>query len=220
MYLSIYGVVFLTLFGIAEYLFHRLQVKAELTRKLVHFGAGVLSLSFPFLFEVTWPVILLCGCFFGILLLSKKFGLLASINGVQRKTNGAVLFPLVVSGCFLVQDFTGNLMTYLLPILILSVSDPVAALVGKRFPIGQYTIAGHIKTFSGSLAFLLTAVLITIFLMSSFLTALSFVSIQNCLLISVTAMIAEAISKNGFDNLTIPVSVNITLMFLQNPIIC
>jgi len=219
-HMGLYGVVFLMLFGIAEYLFHKQNVKTERTRKLVHFGAGALSLTFPFLFEEAWPVLLLCGSFFGILLLSKKFGFLNSINGVARKTYGAILFPLVVSGCFLVQSITGDMMTYFLPILILSISDPVAALVGKRFPWGKFTIAGHGKTIAGSLGFMLTASLITVFLMSNFLTALAFVSIQDCFLIAGMAMIAEAVSKNGYDNFTIPASVTITLMLLQNPIIC
>src|SRR6478672_6779098 len=38
---------FLLLFAAAEAMFHLLRIRAELTRKTVHFGTGILTLLFP-----------------------------------------------------------------------------------------------------------------------------------------------------------------------------
>ncbi|MBI3234471.1 MAG: phosphatidate cytidylyltransferase, partial [Bacteroidetes bacterium] len=46
--------MFLTLFGLAEVLYHFFKVKAELTRKLVHFGTGLLTFLFPLILSSHW----------------------------------------------------------------------------------------------------------------------------------------------------------------------
>jgi phytol kinase len=73
---------FLALFGLAELLYHYLNVKAELTRKLVHAGTGLLTLLFPVMLNNHWLVLLLCSAFAVILLLSLRFNLLRSINAM------------------------------------------------------------------------------------------------------------------------------------------
>lgn len=141
------------LFASAEWVYHKRRVAAEYTRKYVHLSTGILTLAFPLLFSDHWPMLILCGGFLVILLLSLKFGLLPSINAVDRKTRGSLLFPIVVYGCFLVHRHYGLYIFYYLPILVLAVCDPAAAFVGKRWPWGRFTMLGHTKTLSGSLTF-------------------------------------------------------------------
>jgi phytol kinase len=43
---ALLGLSFLVLFGIAELLYHYGKVKAEITRKTVHIGTGILTLYF------------------------------------------------------------------------------------------------------------------------------------------------------------------------------
>ena len=218
---SQYVLVFILLIGFAEYMYHKIKVKAEITRKLVHLGSGVLSLSFHFHFGELWPVLFLCGSFFGILLLSQKTNLLKSINAVSRKTYGATLFPITVAVCFIIQLITGQLTSYFLALLVLSISDPLAALVGKRYPIGIYSIGGHQKTLLGSLAFFLSAYAISSLVLVCIGTEYTLGFIGSCLVFAAVSTILEAISKNGLDNLTIPLSIIATATLIQNPqLIC
>jgi len=209
--LSILSLGFLFLFAIGEFLKTYLKVKAEWTRKFVHIGTGLLSLTFPILFENHWFVFLLCFSFLAILLMSQKKKFLNSINGVSRKTCGATLFPVTVYFCFLLQAQTDNILYYSLPILILTLSDPLAAIVGQKFPLGKYNILGHTKTMAASTAFWLSAFGIS-WSMG--------IDINSSLLIAFVASIAEAVSKDGYDNLTIPSSVVIVISSLGKSIGC
>lgn len=218
--MSYLSVAFLALFGFAEYLFQRTDMKVEQTRKLVHFGTGLLTMLFPVLLVSHWQVLFLSGSFLGILFTSQKFNLLNSINGVERKTYGSLLFPVVVYFSFLVASSQNDFLMFYLPILILAISDPLAALIGKKYPRGKYTILGHQKTFAGSSAFFLSAFGIA-------LGALQFVpiihSLSNfsmALTIALVATAVEGLCKNGYDNLTIPVAIMVILNFFKITYLC
>lgn len=209
----IMALAFLLLFGSAEILYHIFHVKAELTRKYVHFSTGILTLFFPSFIGNHWFVLLLCASFLIILLVSLKYNLLPSINAVDRVTHGSILYPVIVYGCYLMYDHYDSLVFYFIPILTLAVCDPMAALVGKKFPWKSYHIFGHSKTMSGSLTFFTTSVLITTLVLNLLINE---ISITNVLLIGIflaffTAII-EAISHKGYDNFTIPVVALLVLM--------
>ena len=218
--MSYLSFAFLSLFGMAELLFHKTNMKAEQSRKLVHFGTGILTMLFPLYLSSHWQVLILCGSFLAILLLSQKFDLLKSINGVNRKTYGSLLFPVIVYASFLVSTWHDDFLMFYLPILILSISDPLAALMGKRYPIGKYVFLGHQKTFMGSSAFFFSALLISSIAFELAPTMHSLDNFSMVLLVSFTATITEALCKNGYDNLTIPVAVMIILNLFKISIIC
>jgi dolichol kinase len=212
----ILGGLFLVLFAFAELLYHKFKFKAEHTRKIVHLGTGLFTLLFPIWITSHWFILGLCSSFLIILLFSLKYNLLPSINGVDRKTRGSILFPIIVYGCFLVQSHCGSLIYFYIPILILAICDPIAALVGKKFQIGKYTIFGHTKTFIGSAAFCVSAFVVTALSMSSILTIpfgeIILISLVNAILTT----ISEAISHKGYDNFTIPVtSILVLILFLN-----
>lgn len=208
---------FLALFGMAEYLYHIKKVKPEITRKLVHVGTGILTLLFPLLLTDHWQVLFLSGSFMSLLLASLKYRWLPSINDVRRVSYGSLLYPVSVYGCYLMYVFWGNgLITFYLPILTLTFCDPLAALVGKRFPAGQYRVGDGHKTVSGSLTFLVVAFLLAFG--AFFMHSVGVISITEILLFSIVvalaATLAEAASGAGTDNLTIPASVLLALNLL------
>ncbi|MCB0480397.1 MAG: hypothetical protein KDC83_03150 [Flavobacteriales bacterium] len=207
--------VFLLLFASAELLYHKFKVQAELTRKYVHFSTGILTLLFPPLINNHWLVLALCTSFLVILLTSIRFSLLPSINAVDRVTRGSMLYPIVVYSAYLTFSYFGHYAYYYIPILILAICDPIAALVGKRWPIGKYAIFGYSKTLTGSSAFFVSAVLLCGFLLVVFES----ISISSGIMISfavgLTTTLAEAVTHRGFDNLTIPGIAIITLMCFQ-----
>lgn len=204
---------FLGLFGFAELLYHYLHIKAEITRKLVHFGTGILTFLFPvFLSSHIW-VLALCASFALILIVSLKFKLLPSINAVDRITWGSLCYPLAVYVCFVVYEFNGkHSILFYLPILILAICDPLAALVGKRWPWGKYSIFGNHKSLAGSLVFFILACILSYIYIRNY-ASLNMGVLFPALLIAFVAAIAEAISNKGFDNITIPMAVVISTLF-------
>lgn len=200
---------YLALFALGELLYHVFKVKAEITRKFVHAGTGLLALLFPLLLDSHWWVLLLCASFAVILLCSLRFGWLQSINAIDRKSVGSLAYPIAVYGCYLSYRYHGHQhIHYYLPIMVLAISDPLAALCGKKWPWGAYRIAGASKTATGSLIFFISAFLII--LLSWRYVYLSGFATGNVLafaLIALLATIAEATSRDGYDNVSIPLTV-------------
>ncbi|MEY4903392.1 MAG: hypothetical protein RLZZ292_1207 [Bacteroidota bacterium] len=209
-YLSL---LFLALFVVAEVLYHRFNVKVELTRKLVHVGTGLLSLLFPLLLSNIWSVFFLCGSFFIILIGTLKYNLLQSVNAIRRESVGSLAFPVAVSMSFFAYTYFGQQhIFYYVPILILAFCDPIAALSGKNFPYGKYTIGAAKKTAVGSTMFFLSACVVY-FCIALFLHLnIDTPFIIKGLCIALATTIAEAVSGKGYDNITIPLAALLVLM--------
>lgn len=213
---------FLVLFGTAELLYHKLKLKAEITRKIVHVGTGLLTLLFPVLLENHWYVLFLCGSFAVILLLSLRFKLLKSINAIDRESHGSISYPVAVYGCYLFfsqhrqadPSGYGAYLFFYLPVLMLAVCDPVAALFGKRWPVGPYKVSGGSKSMMGSSMFFVSAVLLCMLLGYAFSGTRTEGFILLSLCASLAATVAEALSGKGLDNITIP-GVVVLVMYLM-----
>lgn len=209
------GGIFLLLFLITELLHRKLKVHAEITRKIVHVTTGIITLLFPFMIGNHWFVLLLCSAFLFILITSLKWNLLPSINGVQRSTVGSILFPITVYFCYLLAEKAGNFTLYFIPILILAISDPLAAFVGKRWPWKKFESFKQTKTISGSLAFLISATIISLVLFNFFFETSIIRGIIPAIIVAFSAAFAEGISHGGYDNISIPGSVVIVLLIFQ-----
>lgn len=207
---------FLLLFASGEVLYHVFKIRAELTRKYIHFSTGFITMLFPPLIGNHWFVMALCGSFLLILAVSMRFKLLPSINAVDRKTHGSILYPIVVYGCYLAFNYSGHFSYFYIPILILAVSDPIAALVGKGYPLGKYTIFGHSKTFSGSAGFFVSAMILCFLLLVYVDGRPMLLAFGPALLISLCSTISEAVTHKGYDNFTIPGSALAVLFVLEN----
>lgn len=212
---------FAALFVIAEFLRARRAVKVEYTRKLVHIGSGLLSLLFPIMIESIWAVFALCGSFAAILLISDKRGMLRSIHGIERKSHGSILYPAAVFGAFVFfatnhhADGSRHLIDFYLPVLILAICDPIAALVGGRWPIGRYRVGDGFKSISGSVVFLVSAFIVCYGLLVWDATSAAGTNqIVAALLLALLGTGAEAASPTGLDNLSIPASQIFGLLFI------
>lgn len=209
-YLSL---AFLVLFGSAELIYHLGKVKAELTRKYVHTGTGLLTLLFPILLSSHWWVLLLCGSFFIILLISLKHKFLPSINAIDRKSNGSLFYPVIVYMIFVLYEWKSELMGlpdfiyFYLPVLTMAICDPLAALFGKRWPLQTYKMNRDQKSIMGTGVFILSSILLTLFLFYQIrITSISGPLLLTALIIGVGAALTEAASRKGADNFFIPLS--------------
>lgn len=203
--------LFLALFAVAEWLYKKRHVPAESTRKIVHAGTGLLTLLFPLWLFWWWQAALLCGSFLALLLLSKRFHFLNSIHGVKRETHGSILYPVIVAAAFFFYLYSINHFNsfqsryyFYLPVLVMAVCDPAAALAGRWHQKNKSFTSG--KTAAGSVAFFVTALVITLIFIEVFklraIPSLHYLFLLLCLSFSATG--AEYISKKGWDNFFIP----------------
>lgn len=210
-YMLLLASMFLMLFGVAEVFYRRFQIPSELTRKMVHLFTGLFTFLFPLWLHTHWQVLTLCAVFAIILLVSLKSDLLPSINGIERKSVGSLAYPISVYICFVVSQHHNWLFFYL-PIAILAISDPLAALIGKKWRRVPYRIWGEYKTVSGSFAFLISSWMLSSFLLDHY--DRSSVIITG-FVVALAATFSEALSTRGLDNITIPAVVILTLKSLE-----
>ena len=91
--MTIVLLVFCTLLSTLRTLQRKCNPDPELVRKLFHLGMGVFTLSLPWLFAESWPVVAMCGVTVALLIalrlssrLQRRFG--AVLGGVTRCSHG------------------------------------------------------------------------------------------------------------------------------------
>lgn len=213
---------FLALFAIAEGIFHVLKVKAEHTRKIVHIGTGILTLLFPLYLQTVWQVVVICAAFLVLLLLSRRFRFLHSINGIERKSLGSLLYPAIVILVFIFYKYQegrtvifSNYLYFYLPMLLLAICDPVAAIAGASVQSRKNLPGG--KTWYGTAAFFVAAVAVSSVLLVVYNTSAVNTSVifTAACMIAVATALAEKWSRDGWDNFTIPLIAMICLLFIE-----
>ena len=198
------------LFGsvlIAAEIWHRTRrPKPEATRKFVHVMAGLLSMSFSYVLQHHWTVLLLVGGFALLMFVTKRKGLLRSIHGIDRTSEGVIHFPIAIYVLFILSSIFNVPHFYVMSLLVLSLSDTFAALVGKAYGAKRYTVQDELKkSVEGTAAFFLTTFLI-VHLGLLFLGITGRVESVLCaLLVAILVSAFESISIDGADNLFIPI---------------
>ena len=181
------------------------QPHPELVRKLLHIGMGLVTLSFPWLFSTSWPVTVLA-IMAVIALLGVKYIKTDSISnvvhGVARESLGEIYFPISIAIIFALSD--GNMILFVIPVLILTLADAVAALIGVRYGTIKYTTTDGVKSTEGSIAFFTMALLTTLIPLLLFTQVGRTETLLIALIIAMLVMYIEAISWKGLDNLFIP----------------
>lgn len=181
----------------------------EWTRKFVHLGGGVLALFLPFFVSRWETVLVLAGTLALGFILGRRFGLLASVDRVARRSRGTEYFPIAIFAVFVLSG--ERPWIYVSSILVLSAADAFAALVGEHYGKFRYMVEDRWKTVEGSLTFFLLAFLavhLPVLLMTD-LPRLHCVFVA--VLIALLATAFEAVSLGGKDNLFIPIGVCLLL---------
>lgn len=189
-------------------LYHRRRpLSPELSRKLFHMGGGLTVLSFPWMFSSAWPVFLLALITLPSLLALKyirafKGNLGSVLYRVDRSSRGELYFPLSV--CVLFACVHEQILLFLIPVLILTLADPSAALIGSRYGRLHYIFVRGSKSIEGSAAFFFVAG--TCVLVPLLLCRVTYCgeALLIALLVGLLATLAEAIAWDGLDNLFIP----------------
>ncbi|MFP4350038.1 MAG: hypothetical protein ACLFQY_17220, partial [Desulfococcaceae bacterium] len=136
---------------------------------------------------------------------TKKFGLLPSVHGVERHSQGGLYYPIAVYLSFFIATRIHRPDLYVIGILVLAVSDSLAALVGGRYGFKLYVVEEDTKSLEGSIIFFL-ATFLTVHLILLLLTGIDpAVSVLSGLYIALLITAFESISLDGSDNLIIPI---------------
>ena len=196
--------------------YRKLKVKGEITRKFAHFTATVGVVPFPYIFSSHWYVLILAIIFSIALFVTQYSKQLESIHDIERKSVGSYLLPLSIYITFLMANLLDNKFIYILPMLILGICDPMAAIVGmglkkNNLQIKIFGIATG-KSVFGSGAFLLSSFVISIIALYFNRGVFDVKTFLLALVVAVVSMLAEMFSWRGSDNLTIPLSVAFALL--------
>ncbi len=211
MNLFLAGLGFLSIFGIGEALYRFAKVPVEWTRKLQHLLSGLFACAFPWIFSSPWEVFLLGAVMAPVLFVLRRFKALSSLHDVKRESLGEFYFLISIAALFYLS-FDSPPIFYLIPLLLLTVCDSLAAIVGSAYRKFTY---GHAKSFEGSAAFLISAFLVVLLplLLFDFDPILS---IWIALKISLILTLIEAVSSKGIDNLLIPLASYGLLLYLTS----
>lgn len=174
----------------------------EGTRKAAHVGSGFVLVATPWLVQNPLSLCLAAVVFAVALSLAKHFGWLPSVNGVARRTDGVVLFPLAASAVYAAAD--GDPLRFIVPLAVLTISDSAAALVGQRFGRCGYRFGETKRTVEGTVAFGITALAITWIALAVTRTGSPALWPVVATVVALGAAALEAASGRGWDNFTVP----------------
>ncbi|NLE35669.1 MAG: phosphatidate cytidylyltransferase [Bacteroidales bacterium] len=198
-----------------ELFYRRLNPPGEITRKLAHFSSLLATMPFPYIFPSHWYVLVLAVLFAAVLFTTRRGKLLKSIHDIDRRSMGSYLLPISVYITFLGADLLDNKILYILPILILAVCDPLAAILGINIKTFNHKISIFglklNKTWLGTSAFLSSSFIISLIALFYFRGVFDLKTFWLALLVAVVTMLAELVSWRGSDNLSIPLSALLVL---------
>jgi dolichol kinase len=214
--LFLFAILFLLIFN--EMVYRRLGLKGEITRKFAHFTATLSTVTFPYLFNSHWYVLILACIFFVLLFVSRNRTYLKSIHDIDRESLGSFLLPVAIYLTFLIADLENNRFLFILPILVLAICDPIAGILGIN--LQQYNHKINLfglklqKTWLGSLSFFISCLIISIIALYFNQGAFTFKTFWLSLLVAAVSTLTEMLSWRGTDNLVIPMSVLVVLLIL------
>ncbi|MFO7999294.1 MAG: hypothetical protein R6U86_09980 [Bacteroidales bacterium] len=207
---------FLLLLAFIELVYKRLNLQGEYTRKLAHFSATLSTITFPYLFTDHWYVLALAVIFFVLLLGSRNTSRLRSIHDITRISSGSFLLPAAIYFAFLISHLMEDRFLFILPMLILAISDPIAGLLGMNITRYNHEIIlfKHRmgKTWLGSMAFFTSAFIICLIAFYFNKGGFELQTVGLSVIIAIVTATAELLSPKGTDNLVIPMSIILVLI--------
>jgi len=194
--------VFYALVVAVEIWHRRAHPPIEWTRKMVHFGTGLLACAFPWWFDSPWTLLAVAAVGGAPIFVARARGGLQSIFGVERRSFGDVYFPIAIFILFAVGRHTR--VFYVVALLTLVVADALAAVLGRAYGKHAYRVTTEHRSLEGSVVFMIVTFLVV------HLPLLLATQIDRSACVLMAFQIAllvgsfEAIGTQGSDNLFVP----------------
>lgn len=182
-------------------------LRCEIRRKAVHVIAGLASLGLPFVLQESAQVMLALAIMAAWMVAARRVPVLCARFGrvfsdVTRVSAGELYFAAAVAALLLLSPGGGT--AFVLPVLLLTVADTAAALVGRYLPWRPLGAIAGDKTLSGSLAFACTGCLVSAIVLLASGGAWAANVLPLSLALGLGCAAVEALSHRGFDNFSVP----------------
>lgn len=183
------------------------MLQPEVVRKGLHISMGLTTLSFPWLFQTPWPVVVVTGASAIAFLLFRTHFMLfrrlaKAMQRIKRVSVGEYCF--VAATCIVFVLAGEDPVLYCIPMMLLTLADSAAALVGTAWGRHRYLTMGDYKTLEGSAAFFVVAFACIAVPLAWFTPASNPESMAVAALIAFAVTVLEAAVGGGFDNLLVP----------------
>lgn len=189
--------------GVAEGLRRTLTIDTEITRKIVHIGAGQVILLAWWLQTPTWMGLAASVGFSAIALFSYRYPILPGINGVGRQSLGTFFYAVSI-GLLTAWFWPLEAQQYAaIGILVMTWGDGLAALVGQNFGRHPFKVWGNQKSWEGSLTMALASFVVCL-LVLGFTAGFTGSVTAVAAVVAIAATLLETLSFYGLDNLTVP----------------
>lgn len=203
--------------GLLSHIESETPLETELRRKAFHISVGLASLTFPLFLTRPWMVIValsfavgwMC-CVRKVPAMTRHFGRV--LHDTDRISHGELYFAVSIATLLLASN--GVSILYVVPVLVLTIADALAAMVGRLCPILPLGGLARGKTASGSIAFLVAAFLVTWAVLNALSDDSVILNLAVAFAVAAGTCIAEAISSRGFDNLSVPIVALLILKLL------
>jgi hypothetical protein len=196
----------------AELWHRRAHPPTEWTRKLVHFGAGLLACAFPWWLDSPWTLLAVAAIGGAPIFVARARGGLQSIFGVERRSFGDVYFPIAIFILFAIGRHAP--VFYVVALLTLVVADALAAVLGRAYGKHRYRVTTEQRSLEGSVVFLV----VTFLVVHLPLLLATHIDRGACVLMAVQIALLvgsfEAIGTQGSDNLFVPLGTYYLLLKL------
>ena len=199
--IALVGIIFIIF--CLEQIYKKAHIPAYITRKMLHLVIGLLvCLSVPIIYTPI-PIVVIASIFIIVNWFAVKRQKLKSVH-INASSYGTVYYPLaaIILVLFLWQD---DKPAFVLAILIMSLADTLAGIIGDRYARKYFVPAGEKKSVIGSTGMFLTTFII---LTAGFIYFYCFTledSLIFALIISIPVTVTETLSSKGSDNLFVPV---------------
>jgi phytol kinase len=205
-----------TAIGVAEGLRKWRAYSVDFTRKFIHIAVGMWAYGTVLLFERRAFAIIPPLAFVAINALSYWRGTFKAMETGEKGQLGTVYFP--VSFAALIWLLWGRPDLLVASLMPMTWGDALAAVVGRRIGQRRYTVAGSTRSLEGSVVLFLIswiATLVPLLLLGpGSLDAVT--AVGAAAVTALAAVLVEACSPWGIDNLTVP-AVSALVLVLMLP---
>ncbi|NIR84788.1 MAG: hypothetical protein GWO05_16730 [Gammaproteobacteria bacterium] len=181
----------------------------EAVRKALHVEMGLLASVAPWVFSASWPMLVLAGLavawFWAVKAcrpLHRRFRRVLRA-GDRRRSRGEFFFVGGVLAAYVLSS--GEPAYYCTAVLVLTLADTAAALVGRKFGKHPYGASEARKTLEGSGAFFIVAFVCVAACLAWLSAHPTAPNVAAALAAAVAATLLEAGSRRGADNLLVPI---------------
>lgn len=208
----LFSLILISIFSVmlaTNWLQAKTLINSDSIRIFVHILVGLTVSICIYIFKSNIQLILLSSIFIGFNLLTLKLGKFKSINNTSRKSYGTIYFPLSI---FILSFFFWEKpISLILSILVMTLSDPIATIIGKNEKT-TFVPWRDKKSRRGVLAMFASTFLIIMLgtdLLARIYNASFYIPLTvlfGCsLFTALSATLAESISFKGSDNISVPI---------------